>query len=109
MTHSTPDRRSLIAGGAALAGAAMLPSAGAAQIGGVSPPKSLGPSLAPAKELRAAVQKFLDGLEPEKRKAATFAWNGPEWRNWNYFGSGDNIKPGLRLEQMDAAQKQAEE
>ncbi len=57
--------------------------------------------------MREAVQKFLDGLEPDKRKAATFAWNGPEWRNWDYFGSGNNIKPGLRLEVMDAPQKAA--
>ena len=35
MSHETPDRRSVIAGGAAFAGAAMLPSAGAAQTVGV--------------------------------------------------------------------------
>ncbi len=107
MSHETPDRRSVIAGGAAFAGAAMLPSAGAAQTRGASPPQSPGPSLGPADALHAAVLKFLAGLEPDKRKAATFAWNGPQWRNWDYFGSGNNIKPGLRLEQMDAAQKAA--
>jgi hypothetical protein len=104
MSHETPDRRSVIAGGVALAGTAVLPSTGAAQ---TRPPPATPPGLGPAKELRAAVQKFLEGLDPDKRKAATFAWNGPEWRNWNYFGSGDNIKPGLRLEQMNAAQKTA--
>ena len=38
------------------------------------------PGLAPAADLLAAVRKFLAGLEPDKRKAATFAWNGPEWQ-----------------------------
>jgi hypothetical protein len=107
MTHESPDRRSVIAGGIALAGSALLPSAAAAQTRGVSPPQSMGPALGPAKELRTAVEKFLEGLEPDKRKAATFAWNGPEWRNWDYFGSGNNIKPGLRLEVMSVAQKAA--
>ena len=44
---------------------------------------------------------------PDKRKAASFAWNGSEWRGWNYFGVGGYVKPGLRLEQMSAAQKEA--
>jgi hypothetical protein len=74
----------------------MLPGAGAAQTG-----------LGSAADLLAATRKFLDGLDGGQRKAASFAWNGPQWRNWNYFGTGDNIKPGLRLEQMNAAQKAA--
>ena len=53
------------------------------------------------------MRKFLASLEPDKRKAASFAWNGPEWSAWNYFGVGGYIKPGLRLEQMSAAQKAA--
>jgi hypothetical protein len=99
MTHESPDRRGVIAGGIALAGTALLLNTGATQ--------TMGPALGPATELRTAVEKFLKGLEPDKRKAATFAWNGREWRNWDYFGTGNNIKPGLRLEQMDVAQKQA--
>ena len=63
--------------------------------------------LAPAADLLAATRKFLSSLEPDKRKAASFAWNGPEWRGWNYFGAAGFIKPGLRLEQMSAAQKDA--
>ena len=59
------------------------------------------------RDLLAATRNFLDGLEPDKRKAASFAWDGPEWRSWNYFGVGGYIKPGLRLEQMSAAQKAA--
>ena len=86
----------MIAGGIALAGTALLPNAGAAQTG-----------LGPAADLLAAIRKFLAGLDADKRKAATFAWNGAQWRNWDYFGTGNNIKPGLRLEQMDAAQKAA--
>jgi hypothetical protein len=53
------------------------------------------------------VGQFLSSLEPEKRKIAAFAWDGPEWRSWNFFGSSDFIKPGLRLEQMGASQKAA--
>ena len=47
------------------------------------------------------------GLEPEKQRLAPFAWDGPEWRGWNYFGNANFIKPGLRLEQMSAVQKAA--
>jgi Protein of unknown function (DUF3500) len=96
MSQPGTDRRSVLAGGMALAGAALLPDAGAAQTG-----------LGPAADLLATTRKFLAGLEPDQRKAATFALNGREWRNWDYFGSGNNIKPGLRLEVMTAAQKQA--
>ena len=46
-------------------------------------------------------------LDADRRKAASFEWDGSQWRNWNYFGVGGYIKPGLRLEQMDAAQKSA--
>ena len=98
MNHETPDRRNVIAGGIALAGTAMLPSVGVAQAALV---------LAPAADLLAATHKFLAGLDSKQRKTATFAWDGPQWRQWDYFGSGDNIKPGLRLEQMNAAQKEA--
>jgi hypothetical protein len=91
------DRRTVMIGGTAmLAAAAMSGSiAGANETG-----------LAPAGEFLSATRKFLDALEPDKRKAATFAWNGPDWRGWNYFGSSDNIKPGVRFEQMNAAQKE---
>jgi len=71
------DRRSAILAGTALLGAAVLPQslAGAADTG-----------LAPAAELLAATRRFLASLEPDKLKAATFAWNGPEWSAWTYFG-----------------------
>ena len=92
------DRRTAMLAGTAFVGAVAIPDAvgGAAEAG-----------LAPAAELLAAVRKFLAGLEPDNRKAATFAWDGPEWRSWNYFGVGGYIKPGLRLEQMSAEQKAA--
>jgi Protein of unknown function (DUF3500) len=96
MSHEIPDRRSVIAGGIALAGATMLrPSAAAAQSG-----------LGPAADLLAATRKFLAGLDGNQRKTASFPWDGTQWRRWDYFGSGDNIKPGLRLEVMNAAQKE---
>ncbi len=90
------DRRHVILGGAALLGTAALPKTAAAE-----------PALGPAAELLAATRQFLASLEPDQRKAASFAWNGPEWNGWNYFGAAGFIKPGLRLEQMSAAQKAA--
>jgi hypothetical protein len=95
-THSPIDRRRVILAGSALAATAALPRATAAQAG-----------LAPAAELLTATRRFLDSLDAEKRKAASFAWDGPEWRGWNYFGNAGFIKPGLRLEQMGAVQKAA--
>jgi hypothetical protein len=92
-----PDRRRIILAGAALLGTAAFTRS----------PAYANDALAPAGDLLAATRKFLDGLEPEKRRAASFAWNGSEWRSWNYFGVGGFIKPGLRLEQMSAAQKTA--
>jgi hypothetical protein len=92
-----PDRRDVVLGGAAAIGIIALPGAAAANETG----------LAPAADLLASVRKFASTLEPDKRKAASFAWNGSEWRDWNYFGFGGFIKPGLRLEQMTAAQKDA--
>ena len=91
------DRRRIIAAGAALLGAAALPRAGAAADEG----------LASAADLLGKVRAFLSGLEPDQRKAASFAWNGSEWRGWNYFGATGYVKPGLRLEQMTTAQKEA--
>jgi hypothetical protein len=84
--------------GTALLGIAALPGAasGAGEAG-----------LGPAEELLAAMRRFLSSLEPEQRKTASFAWNGPEWNGWNYFGVGGYIKPGLRLEQMTVLQKTA--
>jgi Protein of unknown function (DUF3500) len=92
-----PDRRSVVLAGTALLATSALPRAAAANDGG----------LAPAADVLASARTFLSSLEPERRKAASFAWDGREWRGWNYFGSAGNIKPGLRLEQMSAAQKAA--
>ena len=91
------NRRGMVVSGTALLGAAMLPRMTAAADAG----------LGSAADLLAATRKFLATLEPDKQKAASFGWNGAEWRNWNYFGAAGYIKPGLRLEQMNAAQKAA--
>ncbi len=93
-----PDRRTVMLAGTALLGIAALP--GAASGAGEA-------ELGPAEDLLAAMRRFLSSLEPEQRKAASFAWNGREWNGWNYFGVGGYIKPGLRLEQMTAPQKAA--
>jgi hypothetical protein len=94
--HRSIDRRRVVLAGSALAAAAALPREAAA-----------GRGLAPADELLVAARRFLDSLDGERRKAATFAWDGPEWRGWSYFGNAGFIKPGLRLEQMSAVQKAA--
>ena len=91
------NRRRVVLAGSALLGAAALPRAA----------QAADASLAPAADLLAATRKFLASLEPDKQKAASFAWNGSEWRGWNYFGGAGFIKPGLRLEQMSVAQKAA--
>jgi hypothetical protein len=98
MRKSNLSRRRVILTASALAGMAALPKAalGAPDAG-----------LASAAELHANVRKWHSSLEPDKQKAASFAWNGAEWRGWNYFGVGGYVKPGLRLEQMNAAQKDA--
>jgi Protein of unknown function (DUF3500) len=97
MSHQ-PDRRSVIVAGGALVGSAILPAV---------PARADETGLAPAADLLARTRAWLTSLEPDKRKAASFAWNGSEWRGWNYFGFPSVIKPGLRLEQMSAAQKEA--
>jgi hypothetical protein len=91
-----PDRRCIVLGGSALLGATALPGRvrGAADDG-----------LGSAADLLVATRKFLSSLDPAKRKAASFAWNAPEWSGWNYFGAAGFIKPGLRLEQMAPEQK----
>jgi hypothetical protein len=98
MPKSGPDRRKVILAGTALLGAAVLPEAAAS---------ANAPGLAPAADLLDSVRRFQAGLDPEQRKVSTFAWNGSEWRGWNYFGAAGYIKPGLRLEQMSAPQKEA--
>src|SRR5262245_7709399 len=91
------DRRDMILGGTAFVGVASVSDVSAGADAG----------LASAGQLLASVRKFTSTLDPDKLKAASFTWNGSEWRNWNYFGVGGYIKPGLRLEQLDAAQKPA--
>lgn len=97
LSGSRLDRRRVVLAGSALLGTAAFPAVvGAADT-----------RLGSAADLLAATRKFLASLETDKQRAARFAWNGPEWRGWNYFGIGGYIKPGLRLEQMSAAQKAA--
>jgi hypothetical protein len=88
------DRRTLVAGSLAwAAGGAFAPAVFA--------------TLAPATDVVARANALLDVLSPDQRKAATFTWDGETWRGWNYFGASGYMKPGLRLEQMSAAQKDA--
>ncbi|MBI4273677.1 MAG: DUF3500 domain-containing protein [Rhizobiales bacterium] len=91
-----PNRRNVILGGTSFVGLAALPNVSA---------DATEPGLGSAAEFLAAMRKFMSSLEPDKRKTATFAWNGAEWNGWNYFGVGGYIKPGLRLEQMSQTQK----
>lgn len=96
----TLDRRRLLEAGAAIAGAATFVGIPAALAAGV-------PGLAPASELLDRTRRFLATLDAGQRKAATFPWAGRQWREWNYYGVGGYVKPGLRLEQMSAPQKAA--
>lgn len=101
MPKSSPvnsNRRSVIFAGSAFLGVAAWPKIAAS---------ANTPGLASATGLLESVRKFTGSLEPDKLKAASFAWNGSEWRGWNYFGATGYIKPGLRLEQMSAPQKEA--
>ena len=86
--------------GAAVLGAVALPRANAAADEG----------LAPAADFTGKVRAFLSGLEPDKRKAASFAWNGSEWRavrddpgplpgdGWVLGAKGSRGKPGEKGE-----------
>lgn len=70
--------------------------------------KGLAPqALAPAVAVTERTQAFLKLLEPPKRQAVAFPWDGNQWRDWNYFGASGYTKPGLRLEQMTGPQKDA--
>jgi hypothetical protein len=91
------DRRGLLAGSAALAATVTLPALAQAQV----------QSLGPAGDFTKRVQAFLATLDPERAKAASFPWNGQEWKSWNYFGASGYTKPGLRLERLDAKQKES--
>lgn len=93
-----PDRRGIVIAGAAVLVAATLPA-------GVL--HAAEPGLAPAADFLDRVRRLLSMLEPDKRKAASFVWDGEAWRGWNYFGFTGYNKPGLRLEQMSPAQKSA--
>ena len=68
MRESKPvlDRRSIMAAGAALLCTAALPRAASAADEG----------LGSAADLLGKVRAFLSGLEPDQRKAASFALNG---------------------------------
>ena len=97
-SFARPTRRHVVTAGAILIGAAALPRSAFADNGA---------GLGDAAPLLAATRKFVGLLEADKRRAASFPWNGAEWRGWNYFGFTGYAKPGLRLEQMSAAQKEA--
>jgi Protein of unknown function (DUF3500) len=92
------SRRQVVAGAAAALGAEAFDT----PVGTAAGPQS---SLGLASGLVDRTSAFLAGLDTPQGKAAAFEWNGANWRNWNYFGASGYIKPGLRLEQMTASQK----
>jgi Protein of unknown function (DUF3500) len=63
--------------------------------------------LGDAEPIRRQAVQFLATLDDAQRKRARFPVGGDVWRRWNYFGVGGYIKPGLRLEEMSASQKDA--
>src|SRR5262245_66476240 len=95
MSHDQPDRRRVLVAGGALIGATVIPgAAGAAET-----------SLGSAADLTARTRAFLAGPDPDKRKAATFAWDGRERRGWHYFGLPRVTRAGRGPEQKRAAQR----
>src|SRR5262245_17415998 len=58
-----------------------------------------------------AAKKFLDGLTPDQRAKAAFAFDSPEREKWNFVPLQDREKKptrkGLRLEEMTAPQREA--
>lgn len=94
------SRRRVLEAAATLTAASALPRVAAAQSAAAS-------GLAPATDFLDRTRRFLATLDPTQRKSASFPWGGQQWRSWNYYGVGGYIKPGLRLEQMQAAQKDA--
>jgi hypothetical protein len=94
------DRRALLMAGAAF------PFADAAPLLAQSRAARL-EALAPAAALTRRARAFVASLDAENRKRVSFPWNGPQWRRWDYFGASGYTKPGLRLEQMSASEKDA--
>jgi hypothetical protein len=82
-------------------------------IGGAMLPLAAGPTaangldLGDAAPVRQAAARFLASLDDAQRTRARFPFGGDAWKRWNYFGVTGYIKPGLRLEEMAAAQKDA--
>jgi hypothetical protein len=58
-----------------------------------------------------AAQKFVDGLTPEQKGKATFAYDSPERLRWFFVPHQDQqkkpLRKGLRFEEMTAPQKEA--
>lgn len=93
-----PTRRHVLEAAVTVSAASALPRGSLAQAT---------PGLAPAADFLDRTRRFMATLDLKQKKAATFPWGGQQWRAWNYYGSTGNIKPGLRLEQMQPAQKDA--
>jgi hypothetical protein len=91
------DRRALLASGGGLVLAGLLGM----------PAFAISPDLGDAAEFRGRVQSFLALLAPEEAARARFPYGGDVQKSWNFMGGGGFIKPGLRLEEMSEAQKQA--
>lgn len=86
---STTTRRAVLAGAASLS---LAPSASIAANSG--------------KLMRERVLLWLDMLEEDQRVSAILELGGSTWRRWNYM-LGSAPPPGLALEHMTAAQKDA--
>ncbi len=121
------SRRQVVTGASTLLGAAILGpvvlgpavlgrSDSIAQTPAASGPVGLGPvglgpvglgsvGLGSAAGLAKRTAAFLSGLDANQRKAASSDWDSSGWQSWSYYGVGGYTKPGLRLEQMTAAQK----
>ena len=88
---SMPVSRRMVMQGAAAAGV----------IAGIPAPANA--TTATALPTRERAERLLAALDAEQRDAALFAFDGDTRRRWNFMGAAP--KPGLRLEQMTAPQR----
>jgi hypothetical protein len=92
----TFHRRQVLAGAAGMALLPLAPSPASA-----APRHDFGS----ASVFRDRLAGFLAALPPDLAAEARFPLEGRVHRGWNFMGAGGFIKPGARLEQMDAPTK----
>ena len=91
---SMPVSRRMVMQGAVAAGV----------IAGIPAPANASSADAPGSLARERAERLMANLSPEQRDAALFPFESDTRRRWNFMGAAP--KPGLRLEQMTASQRE---